>query len=90
MKLIIKLLPIALLLYISVSKGYEFDGISNNAFSLGSDQYQMSATKRNKGLLETTKITIGSIYKSHHFKNEDYNETHNGIYVNVEGRSGPQ
>ena len=87
MKLIIKLLPIALLLYTSVSMGYESDSISNKVLNLGSDQYQLSATNRNKGLLETTKITIGSIYKSHHFKDDDYNETHNGIYVNVEGWS---
>ena len=87
MKPIIKILPIALLLYTSVSKGYESDSISNNVLNLGSDQYQLSATNRNKGLLETTKITIGSIYKSHHFRDNNYNETHNGIYENVEGWS---
>ena len=44
---------------------------------------------RNKkmGLLETTKISLGTIYKSHHFNDDGYNETHNGIYLSVEGWS---
>ena len=76
-----------MLLYTNVSKGYGFDSISNNALNLGSNQYNLSATTRNKGLLETTKITLGSIYKSHHFRDNNYNETHDGIYVSVKGWS---
>jgi len=87
MKQIIKILPLALLLYTGVSTGYEFDSISSNAVNLGSNSYHLSDTNRNKGLLETTKITLGTIYKSHHFNNDDYNETHNGIYLSVEGWS---
>ena len=79
-----KMLPIALLLVTGVSKGYEYDSISNNAVNLGSDSYSMSAKSKNRGLLETTKISVGTIYKSHHFNSDDYNETHNGIYLNVE------
>jgi hypothetical protein len=37
--------------------------------------------------METTKISLGTIYKSHHFNNDADNETHNGIYVNVAGWS---
>jgi hypothetical protein len=85
MKQIIKMLPIALMLYTNGSKGYEFDSISNNVLNLGSNQYNLSPTTRNKGLLETTKITLGSIYKSHHFRDNNYNETQDGIYVSVEG-----
>jgi hypothetical protein len=81
------MLAIALLLYTNVSKGYELDSNSNNVLNLGSSQYNLSATTRNKGLLETTKITLGSIYKSHHFRDNNYNETHDGIYVSVEGWS---
>ncbi len=87
MKQAIKIVSVALLLYTGVSKGYEFDSISSNNLNLGSDSYELSVTKREKGLLETTKITLGTIYKSHHFSGDDYNETHNGIYVNVEGWS---
>ena len=86
MKQIIKILPIALLLYTGVSKGYEFDSISSNAVNLGSESHHLSADRK-KGLLETTKITLGTIYKSHHFNSDDYNETHNGIYMSVEGWS---
>lgn len=87
MKQVIKILSVALLLNTGVSKGYEFDSISSNSLTLESDSYDLSVTKRKKGLLETTKITLGTIYKSHHFKNDDYNESHNGIYVSVEGWS---
>lgn len=87
MKQVTKIVCVALLLYTGVSKGYEFDSISSNNLDLESDSYDLSVTKRKKGLLETTKITLGTIYKSHHFNGDDYNETHNGIYVNVEGWS---
>jgi hypothetical protein len=87
MKQIIKMLPIALLLCTGVSRGYEIDGISSNALNFGSDPYHLSATKQKKGLLEKTKITLGTIYKSHHFSNDDYNETHNGVYLSAEGWS---
>ena len=77
------MLPIALLLYTSVSKGYEFDSIASNALNYGNDPRHASATNREKGLLEKTKITLGTIFKSHHFNNKDFNETHNGVYVSA-------
>ena len=43
-----------------------------------------------KGVLEKTKITLGTIIKSHHFKEYDYqdfNESHNGIYINIDNWS---
>ena len=89
MKHVIKILSVTLLLYTGVSKGYEFDSISSNSLDLGRNAYHFSVTEQKKGLLETTKIFLGTIYKSHHFNEEDYNynETHNGIYVSVEGWS---
>ena len=83
MKNIIKILSVTLLLYTSISKGYEFDSISSNSLDLGSNAYQFPVTKQKNGLLETTEIFLGAIYTSHHFNGEDYNETHNGIYVSV-------
>ena len=90
MKNIIKLLSITLLLYTGVSKGYEYDSISSSSFDFGSNAYHFPVKEEKTGLLETTKIYLGTIYKSHHFTEEedyDYNETHNGIYVSVEGWS---
>jgi hypothetical protein len=87
MKLIMKMLPIALLLYTGVSKGYEFDSIAGNVVNFGGDPQHSSATKQKKGILETTKITLGTIYKSHHFNNKDFNEKHNGVYVSAVGWS---
>jgi len=83
-KQVIKILSLTLLLYTGVSKGYEYDSISSNSLGLGSNAYHFSVTEQKKGLLETTKIYLGTIYKSHHFNGDDYNETHNGIYMSVE------
>ena len=89
MEKVIKILFVALLLYTGVSKGQEFNSIASNSLDLGSNSYDVLITKEKKGLLETTKIKLGTIYKSHHFNDDDYNynETHNGIYVSVEGWS---
>ena len=84
MKQVMKIISVTLLLYTGVSKGYEFDSISSNSLDLGSNGYDFSVTEQKNGLLETTKIYLGTIYKSHHFNDNDYNETHNGIYVSVE------
>jgi hypothetical protein len=85
-KHIIKILSVTLMLYTGVSQGYEFDSISSNSLDLGSNAYHIPVTQQKNGLLETTKLFLGTIYKSHHFDDGDYdyNETHNGIYVSVE------
>ena len=62
--------------------GQEAYYISSNALQLESDAY-LPAVNVRRGLLETTKITVGTIYKSHHFEDENYNESHNGIYLSV-------
>lgn len=86
MRHIIKILSIALLLYTGASKGYYFGSIPSNAVSRTSASYHLPADQK-KGLLETTKITMGTIYKSHHFNNKEFNETHNGIYLSAAGWS---
>ena len=43
-------------------------------------------SNRSQGYLEEAEIAIGTILKSYHFSKydyRDYNETHNGIYINV-------
>lgn len=81
---IIKTVCLTFVFNAGVCKAYEFDSISSNSLDLGVNQYQLSLSKPRKGLLETTKISLGTIYRSHHFKKDDYNETHNGIYLSVE------
>ena len=83
MKQLLKVLFIASLLYASVSQGYEFETTANNVLVFGSEPYHLSSNKQEQGLLETTRITMGTIYKSHHFNDDNYNETHNGIYLNM-------
>ena len=78
---------LVLLLCSSASMGQEAYFISSNALKLESDAYPLPAANVRRGLLETTKITVGTIYKSHHFDDENYNESHNGIYLSVENWS---
>ena len=42
------------------------------------------AASTKQGYLETTRISVGTILKSHHFRDNDYNETHHGIYLHVD------
>jgi len=35
------------------------------------------------GFLEESDIAVGTIMKSHHFSNLNLNETHNGLYINI-------
>ena len=35
------------------------------------------------GYLEESNVAVGTIMKSHHFSAYNYNETHNGIYLNI-------
>lgn len=46
----------------------------------------VSASNINGGYLEEAEIAIGTILKSYHFSKydyHDYNETHDGVYINV-------
>jgi len=81
MKSIINIIAIVLLLHASVSKAQEFGEFPNSALQL--DAHHLLASNPQQGFLETTKMKIGTIYKSHHFNNEGYNESHNGIYLGV-------
>ena len=84
MKRITKTAFLLFLLNAGICQGNEFNSISSNTLELGSNHYQISGAEREEGLLETTKISLGTIYKSHHFRDNDYNETHNGIYLAIE------
>ena len=83
MKPIINILAIVLLLHASVSKAREYGDFSNGALNSQFDAYNLSVSNPRQGFLETTKMKIGTIYKSHHFNKADYNEEHNGIYLGV-------
>src|SRR5210317_2000889 len=85
MKKTITISFIALMLCAGTGKAYDFDGMSASATSHRSDYFLASSLNQEKGLLETTKITLGTIYKSRHFSNAGYNETHNGIYLSAAG-----
>lgn len=72
------------------SDGAENPDISTSALILESDLYRptnsLSISNNKKGALEEAKIAIGTILRSHHFNKydyHDYNETHNGVYINI-------
>jgi len=87
MKKIIQFLVIGLLMYASASNAKEGDTITTSALNLDIDPYRVPATTRKRGYLDETRIAIGTILKSHHFNNNNYNETHDGIYLSVENWS---
>ena len=72
------------------SEGEKNSDITASAVNLQSDAYHLAQTlpKPNykRGFLEENEISIGTILASHHFNKydyHDYNETHNGLYINV-------
>jgi hypothetical protein len=83
MKPTINTLAIFLLFHASVSKAQEFGDFSNGAINLQPGAYHLRLTNSPQGFLETTKMKIGTIDRSHHFNDEGYNESHNGIYLGV-------
>ena len=87
MKRITKTALLFLLLNTGICHSYEFNSVSSNTLDLGSNHYQLTNSEQKEGFLETTKISLGTIYKSHHFRDNDYNETHNGIYLAIENWS---
>ena len=70
--------------YSGVAMGEKSEPITTAALDLDIDAYQAPSLNRQRGYLEATRISIGTILKSHHFNNRDYNETHDGIYLSVE------
>lgn len=83
MKPIINILAIVLLLHAGVGKAQEFGNFANGASDFQFGAYRLPTSKPQQGFLETTKMALGTIYKSHHFNDEGYNESHNGIYLSV-------
>lgn len=75
------------LLYAAAGHGQEIGSISSTPVDPSFERYSTPANKGKNGFLEKYKLSIGTLYKSHHFNDGDYNETHDGIYLNVEGWS---
>jgi hypothetical protein len=85
MKLIKNLLLFLVLsFYTVVSQGQEIDNLSISALDIETGLFRLPVLNDKKGLLETTNLAIGTLLKSHHFDNDDYNESHNGIYLSIE------
>jgi len=84
MKQIINILALVSLLYAGVGKGEQSDPITTSALDLELNPYRVPSTNRQRGYLEQTRISIGTILKSHHFNDSGFNETHDGIYLSVE------
>jgi len=87
MKQIMRAFLIVLSLYTGVSEGQEFVNTNNSALDPQINPYRMSVFPDKKGLLERSKIVMGTILKSHHFSDDNFNETHNGIYLGIDNWS---
>ena len=94
MKNTIYALLVALSLYTSASQGEADTDIVTSALSPEFDayisSYPASTRSSTKGFLEETKMAVGVLLTSHHFKkydDYDYQESNNGIYLNIESWS---
>jgi hypothetical protein len=93
MKQIANILAIVFLFYAGVVQGKESESatksepITTSALGLEVDPYRVPSSNLKRGYLEQSRISIGTILKSHHFNDQDYNETHNGIYLSVDNWS---
>lgn len=72
---------------VAASDGDEKSVITTSALSLDSAPYSAprNISPSRKGFLQDADIAIGTILKSHHFDDDyDFNETHNGLYINID------
>ena len=88
MKKFFYILLVSVSLNAAASEGEEDADISTSALGLDIEPYSSPTTSSpsKRGYLEETKIAIGTIIKSHHFNKydrRDYNESHNGAYINI-------
>lgn len=90
MKKTVTILFVAALLFNGASQGEGKADLSKNALSLETElqlpAITSSASNLNRGFLKQNKIAIGTVLQSHHFDKydyHDYNESHNGIYLNI-------
>jgi len=81
MRKICKGLLIVLSLYAGTCQGQEYARVSTNALDFEISAYRLPVLSDRQGYLEKSDLSIGTILKSHHFRNRDFNETHNGIYL---------
>lgn len=77
------ILSLVLSFYAGVGQGQELDNFSTSALDIETGLFRLPILNNKKGLLEATDLAIGTLLKSHHFDNDDYNESHNGIYLNI-------
>jgi len=92
MKASLSILLIAVSLHIVSAEGTEVASISTvDEFTLRGDLVPsptpvLSASYLKRGYLEEAEMAIGTILKSYHFSKydyHDYNENHNGLYINM-------
>jgi len=84
MKHLITGLLLVLFLVTGTCRADEAIQLAANSFNGDINAYRAQIPVAKRSYLETTRLAIGTILKSHHFARNDYNETHNGIYLNID------
>ena len=87
----LSLLLVAVSLHMVSAEAVEVASLSiGDDFNLAADPNRSSliipVSNLNRGYLEEAEIAIGTVLKSYHFAKYDYhayNETHNGVYINI-------
>lgn len=71
-------------LFPGVVKGQELGDNPALVAGFDIDPLRMTLLDNRRGYLETAKISVGTILRSRHFSTRDFNETHHGIYLNLD------
>jgi hypothetical protein len=86
MKRIVNGILILLSLYCGVSQAQDSAVVTASLNDLDLNAHRVSTPSQEKAYLEKTRLSIGTILKSYHFgqyEDHDFNETHNGLYLNI-------
>lgn len=85
MKALKILILLAFASHAGISQAVGYDQYTDEYQGFDSGAFHLTLLNRGEGLLETSDVSLGTILSSHHFSNqEDYNETHNGVYLSVD------
>ncbi len=77
---------VLLTLYTGSSHGQEFSALVSGIDDLQINAYRIPVLNQKKSYLERTKLAVGTILKSVHYgkqAGQDFNQTHNGIYLSI-------
>ena len=85
MKQVARIVIVFLSLYAGASLAQDFPYQANSFDTDYDNLIRLSLYGEREALLERKQVSFGTILQSHHFSDDEFNESHNGIYFEVDG-----